>query len=259
MDGLVLVVLRAREVDVGELVEGERAIPLRRGGLAVRMRLGELAHALVAGKVAPPVAGEIAAAQRDLDAGVEQAGEQAVLESLVEVAHAPELGGGPRVLDAPLVAGEALRREVAGQQALEQRLGGEHARLDREVDALEPGAVQESARVAAQEQAVGRELRHRPPAALGDRLGAVGDRLAALEQRPHQRMGLEALEVGVRVAGRIARVEPGHEPDRPVGVAHAVDEAAAEGLAGQREPHGVDDAPPVDARGRHLPQLLHAG
>jgi hypothetical protein len=127
------------------------------------------------------------------------------------------------------------------------------------VDAFEPRAIQESAGVAAEQHAVGRELRHRPPAALGNRLGAVGDGLAAGEQRAHERVGLEPLQVTVRVAGGIARVQAGDESDRPVRVVDAVDERAAERLGRERPVHRVDHAAFLHAARWHLPEFLHAG
>src|SRR5438093_1134494 len=202
--------------------------PRRR--LAVRMDLGELPHALVPGRVPEPVPEEIAAAEHHLDAGVEEAREEPVLEALVEVAHAPQLIGRPRAPDTGLVGAQALLREVAGEQAIEHRLRRQHAGLDGEVDSLEPRPIQEAARVTAEEEPFGRELRHRPPAALGDGLGSIGDRLAALEQRPDQRVSLEALEIEVGIGGRVAVVEAGHEAHRPVTVIDPVDEAAAERL-----------------------------
>jgi hypothetical protein len=44
-----------------------------------------------------------------------------------------------------------LRREIAGNEAVEQCLCCQHPRLDREVDALEARAVQEAAGVAAEQ------------------------------------------------------------------------------------------------------------
>src|SRR5262249_56722158 len=112
------------------------------------------------------------------------------------------------------------------EQALERLLGGEHAALDREVDALQPTAVQEAGGVAAEQQAIGVELRHREPAALGDGLGAVAQWLAALDQRAHARVRLEALEIPVRVARRVGGIEAGDEADVPQAVGQTVDEAA---------------------------------
>ena len=158
--GLVLVVHRARQVHVGELVE-RRAC--RRTSSASRLAdsgsARRAASACARGRACPRTRSphaQVAAARQHLRRRVRaMPAHSPRVEALVEVAHAAQLGGGPRVpRSAARSSPSCARREVAGEQALEQRLGGEHARLDREVDALEPRAVQEAA--ACRRRAAGR-------------------------------------------------------------------------------------------------------
>src|SRR6185295_11605639 len=130
-----------------------------------------------------------AAAGHEADAGLEHPRHEAVVERLVEVAHRPELLLDPALLDFRLVSREALGGDAPGLERFEDRLGGEHAGLHAEVDALEPLAVQHAGRIADEEEAVAREARHRPPAALRQRLGAVEAHLSACEKLFDLRMG----------------------------------------------------------------------
>ena len=96
-------------------------------------------------------------------------------------------------------------------------------------------------------------------AALGDRLRAPGDPLAAGEELAHELVRLQLLQHVVHGELDVARLEPGDEAEREHVVAHRVDEGAAElpvlrALA-QRPAHRVDD---VGERLRHLPDLLDA-
>ena len=259
MRRLILFVHRAGQVDVGELVERELAVGLRRRGLAVGVHVGELLHALVARVALQVVAQRIQPTHEHLEAGARQGGPQPTVERLMEVAHAAQLGAGPRLVHPALVARQLRGREVIRDEALVDLFGRQHAALDREVDALQATTVQEARRVAGQQQAIGVQLGHRVPAALGDRLGPVAHRFAALEQRRDQRVRLQLLQVAVRVAGRVLRIETGDHADVPEGVGESVDESAAERVRWQREVHGVDDAALLSPAGRDLPQLLHAG
>ena len=56
---------------------------------------------------------EAAAAREHADAGLGDAGEGAVIEGLVEVAHLPQLVAGPALAHAVLVASRAPRAEVS--------------------------------------------------------------------------------------------------------------------------------------------------
>ena len=83
-----------------------------------------------------------------------------------------------------VVRSSAPRRPIASprRSAAEGGLGGEPARLDRVVDSFQRGHVHEAGAVAAEQQA-GRvqPVRQREEAALGDRLRAPLEPLAAVE------------------------------------------------------------------------------
>src|SRR5262249_27992591 len=102
------------------------------------------------------------------------------------------------------------------------------------------------------------ELRHRLPAALGERARAVGEPLAAFERRAHQRVGLEALELLERREIRILVVEVHDEADGDELLVEMIEERAATGAVAERPAEAVlHQARPVPLR-RHLPQLLQA-
>ena len=118
--------------------------------------------------------------------------------------------------------------------------------------------LRNAAGIARDQRAIHVRLRDRVPSAFGQRLGAVADHLAAVEQPGDERMLLEAIERHVRVEQRILVVEPDHETDRQPSVGHRVDEPAAELVVPQRIAERVDDGAGREAIGRHLPQLLEA-
>ena len=74
----------------------------------------------------------------------------------------------------------------------------------------------------------------------------------------HVRVGLEALQIRVRIAGRVLGIEPGDEADVPERVGEPVDESAAERVGRKRPVHGVDDVALLRLPGGHFPELLHA-
>ena len=151
-------------------------------------------------------------------------------------------------------------RNLAALQRAERRLGGEPPRLDRVVDALQPRHVDEP-RALADEQQPGRvESRgQRVVPALGDRLRAPRDALAAAEDLPDEPVRLELLQHVVHGELDVRRLEPGDEADRHEVVAHRVDEGAAELAEARRRPqrpaHRVDD---LSQRLADAPDLLHA-
>ncbi len=189
--------------------------------------------------------------------------EQALLQRLAGVADLPQLFADGGVLDHLLVGLEA------GLAALERRvdrLGREHARADAVVHALQRHRVDHAAGVADEHRAGHRELGHRPVAAAGQRLGAPGDALAALEDPAHERMRLERLQQVVRGGGRVGVLELDDEADRDEVLAgllvlHRVDprcrrsgRTCAEIFSG----HGPDRVDqPVERLG-DLPDLLDA-
>ena len=143
-------------------------------------------------------------------------------------------------------------------EALVDRLGREHARVHRVVDALERRDVHHARAVARDHHARRPEsARLRPVAAGGDRLGPPPDALAALEDPRHERVPLELLQRVVHAEGRVAVVESADEAHRDPVLAHRVDERAAELLVlravSQRPRHRVDHA--VE-RLLNLPDLL---
>ena len=119
------------------------------------------------------------------------------------------------------------------------------------------------ARVPADDHAGRVQPRHRPVAALGDRLRAPGHALAVGEDLPHERVELELLQHVVDREARVGVVEPDHEADRDAVrlalAVHRVDPRAAEllvlRLRAQRPAERVDHA--VE-RLVDLPDLLDA-
>ncbi len=95
MRRLVLFVLRAGVIKIGQLVEREFAIPFcgaeQMGfGTAVRGEIGELLHMRVSSFCGITIA-QAAAAGNHLQSGVEHAGKHTVFEPLMQVANFPEL------------------------------------------------------------------------------------------------------------------------------------------------------------------------
>ena len=144
---------------------------------------------------------------------------------------------------------------AARRERLEGGPGGEDARLHGVVDALERRHVNEPRRVAHQEEALAvPPLRQRVEAALGNRLRAPLQQLAALEIAPEERMQLHPLEQLVHVERCVVVVQPNDQPDRDLARPERIHEAAAERVSGERPAQRVDDAiqRPLD-----LPHLLH--
>src|ERR1700730_6495841 len=102
------------------------------------------------------------------------------------------------------------------------------------MNAFELEGIERAGAVTHEDDAVSVRARHRPPAALGNRLCAIADHLAALEEPLYAGMQFEFLEFGVRFELRILVVETDDEPDIPNVAGHRVDESAAERLVGER-------------------------
>src|ERR1700751_322102 len=139
--GLIFFVLGAGVVEVGELVESKLAVALRRAkqmgfGAAVGGKFCELFHVLVAEMRGVAVA-KGAAAGELLQARVEHAREKSLFKSLMKVAHLPQFFFDPAGVDFLLELAERRGGGVVFHQRIEGRLGGEHAALDGEVNALE--------------------------------------------------------------------------------------------------------------------------
>ena len=198
---LVRLVGGAAELDEVLLVEGEHAVEFERFLLPLLLgKLGELLHRLVAG-LDLHVVDQSAAAREHPQRLVQHEEEDAPLGGGGEIPRLVVLLVGPAVAVALRVAAQGLRGEVLLLQRIDDGLGGEHARLDRDVDAGEVLGVAHAGRVPDEHRAVGVELRLGVQAAGGDHLGAVLDQLRALEQVFHPGVGLELLrfEVGVAV------------------------------------------------------------
>src|SRR5438067_11238595 len=96
---------------------------------------------------------------------------------------------------------------------MKRRLGGEHPRLDAEVDAFEPRAIEVAGRVADDHESVAVHARHREVAPLGDGLRSRRDHLPAAEDLADGRMQLDALELVMRIERRIAVVGATYQSD----------------------------------------------
>src|SRR5271154_1707493 len=239
----------------GELVECVFAVGL---GIALPGLADE--HRLCVVAVERPATAREATLGGDHEVDERPAAEEAFLEGLARVALFPEVFADDRVLDHLLVVLEArltpLERRV-------DRLGGEHAGLDRVVDALQRGEVHDAGGVADEHGARHRQLGHRPVATRRQRLGAPGDPFAALEHVFEERMRLDLLEEVVRRGGRVGVVEVDNEADADevlagLVVLHRIHPRAADlpvlggdlqRPAGERVNHAVQ-------RFRHLPDLL---
>ena len=184
------------------------------------------------------------------------------VQRLAHVTDAAQVRPDVAAADAGVVAVEdaCLGRVGAGLELLVDRVGCDHARAHRVVDALELGHVHEAGSIAGEDGARdGQPVGQGEQAALGDRLRAPADPLATLEQRPDQRVRLELLEQVMHGERGVAVVEPDDQAERDLVLAHRVDEAAAAlpvpGLRPQRPAERVDDA---IERACDPPQLLHA-
>ena len=165
---------------------------------------------------------------------------------------------GPAPPVALRVGAERLGGEVLLGERLDQRLGGEHPRLDRHVDAGEVLRVAESRRVADQQRAVGVELGLRVESAGRDRLGSVAHQLRALQQPAHPGRRLELLRFQVRVAVGVLGVEQRHEAVGDQVVLHVVEPHAVEVAQDLGKQHAVDDAARDVLLGIDPPDLLDA-
>ncbi len=105
-----------------------------------------------------------------------------MLEALMKVADLPELVLDPARFHSLLKIAERRGREIIFLQRFERSLGGQHAALDGEMNSLQPLRIQEAGGVAEDHPAVAGNRRNRPPAAVGQRLRAVANHLAAFEQ-----------------------------------------------------------------------------
>src|SRR2546427_6328840 len=116
--------------------------------------------------------------------------------------------------------------------------------------------VHETSGAADQHSAGKRKFRNGLPSALGQRPGAIGEPLAALQRCTYQRMRLEPLEFLKRREIRIFIIEMDYEADCNKPVVEVIEKRAAAGAVGERPAECVlHQTRPVLFR-RDLPQLF---
>src|SRR5438067_1520240 len=106
---------------------------------------------------------------------------EAVLESLMEVAHWPQLLLNPALLNFLLERAELGGGKVAATHRFKRRLRRQHATLDCQMNSLQPLRIQESGRVAKDHPAIAGNWRNGPPSAIRQRLCSIANHLAAVE------------------------------------------------------------------------------
>ena len=159
----------------------------------------------------------------------------------------------PRIL----VVGHFVAAPPGGERRMDL-FRRQDARQHRVVRPLDARHVHEAGG-AADERAAGKDqLRHRLPAALGQRARAIGEALAAFERCADQRVGLEALEFVERRQRRVLVVEMDDEADRDQPIVVMVFERAARGAAAERPAEAVLHQPGLELRRRDPPDLLQA-
>ena len=150
------------------------------------------------------------------------------------------------------------RLEARGAAGSGKVFGGQYAAANRLVHALDLRHVERAGRVADEEQARRVHARQRLPAAGGDRARAVGENLAALEQRPDSRVVLELLERLEGLEARVLVVETGDVADVHAIAVEVIQEAAAVGARVDGPADRVLDQAGLGAARRELPQFLDA-
>ena len=149
------------------------------------------------------------------------------MESLMEIPDAPELFLQPALLDFPLIIFELLCGCIAGAERLIDCFRREHSALDGRVDSLEALGIQQARRIADDQATIHVTSRHGIPAAVGNRLRAVTNQLAAFENPLYERMRFEFLKCFVRIEKRIVIFEAHDHAERDAIIAQAVNPAAA--------------------------------
>ena len=153
----------------------------------------------------------------------------------MEIPHAPQFFLQPALRRSSAGYAESASADVSpGAERFVDRLGGEHAAFDRRVNALQPLRIQQARGIADDQPAVHVAARHRIPAAVGNRLRAIADQLAALQNPLHERMRFEFLKRFVRIEERIRVFQADDHAQRNAIVAQAVNPAAAVKIRSQR-------------------------
>src|SRR2546430_2783110 len=176
----------------------------------------------------------------------------------VKVSIAPQLWRDPALPYSLFVALQFCRREIVDEQSFKNRFGGQHAALNRRVNSLQAGRVQKPRAISDNQDPVGVHLRHRVPAAGGNRLGAVTNHLAAAKQLRHEWMRLKSLELSVRIDERIAIIKPGHVAEIQDAVLHSINPATpVRPLIGRKAERVRDSSGRITIVGQ-FPKFLYA-
>src|SRR5271165_5318964 len=128
-----------------------------------------------------------------LNAGVQHAGEKALVKALVEVADRPQLVPDPAFLHALLKFLQDVEGEIIFRHGLISGFGGQHATLDGKMNPFQPLRVEESSRVSQDHPAVAGDRRYAPPASIGEGLGAIADHFTSLKELRDKGVLLECL------------------------------------------------------------------
>src|SRR5437867_3261955 len=190
-----------------------------------------------------------------LDSDHHGPGVESLGHPLLEVARAVQLVEEPRFLERRPVSVELVCGSSRPQRD-KRGLRCEHAGLDRRVAAFYSRGVEESRFVADKAAARKRELRQRHQAAGGDGARAVGDALAAFEERADARMGLVALEFLVRIEVRVGVGESDDKAHRHESVFHVIEERPAVGARVQGPAGRVNDESRLVLFRFDLPEFL---
>ena len=258
VDRLFLLMVGVGQEHRGQPVEGQHTIRLR---IVYRLMLGcrlgrrvvrlAVLHRAEGRKADERVQPHVQTAKPDAQPGAEARPER------LDVAHPLEIDADLAAAPLGLVAGQLVMAPALGK-CLGRMFRSHHSGKNRVVRPLDPRDVDEAGGAADQRATGEGQLRHRLPAALGDRPRAVGDALAALEGLGNRRMCLETLEffegrkVGVLV------VEVDDEADRDLVVLEMVEEGTTPRVRLQRPAERVLDQPRLVLFGRDLPQFLEA-
>src|SRR5262245_31333354 len=106
---------------------------------------------------------------------------------------------------------------------------------------FQPLSVQQRSRITRYQQTRSRKSWNGIPPAHGHGLGAVSDHLAAFQEVPYQRMGLEKLKLVMRVDSGISIVETHDMAYVNEPVPHTIDPRPTKGVRIERPPGSVDD------------------
>ena len=264
MCGLVLIVGRPGEVDIGELVHevGPVVLQLLAELWAALVIVADLLHVRV-------ICGEgrdrAARPKQILKAPRHHSPDDAVLEACMEVLRPLHLRAHPATVDAGLVdrklrLGKRRVPRVLGalQQPSKGGLCGEHSGLHRQVNALDSEWIEEARRVTDQHGAIGVNLRHARPATTCDGLRAILHDLTAPKNRLDVGVGFELLEQLMAVHHRVCGIERDQKTEARLVSAHAVQEPPAKGLHVEGIPEPVNGEAFGDSTFRKLKDLLTA-